>query len=434
MPGGASKPGRKQQQYDPAIDACLTVILDEQPQDKELLLFLLCRPESLDQYVVCPSFQVEQQRSLAVHFPSALASLKDAYLACAITLKQLQSGTKSDMNASVSLGYITKAMSTLHSISISSSQDVALCHALGGALAFSIYSAVGVGVPDICRYCLGTTRPFMDTGISGAHDDPWENFLIMLDTMDCLVHRLNPIRQIQVPAKGFAVDRHLGLCLPLMPYYYDLCVISNLLLKTTEVNDLDSLHKQLDDIHAAVEAWQPSNSEQLIKQFSGPAEIVNLLAQAKAYRLGALLMVHRLRFPFGQEDARAEIWSKEVLMELQMAKLVTNMQMRFVTLPFIVAAVEVQEKSLRVKTLQQVDDCVDRFAPSMQNVTKTFLTRVWHERDLNITKRWFDSVHKPCPVLDSIDTTCFNNQVAGEAENFSSQFGKLGRDLSGQIF
>ncbi|KAH8195708.1 hypothetical protein TruAng_010139 [Truncatella angustata] len=225
--------------------------------------------------------------------------------------------------------------------------------------------------------------------------------------MDCLVYRQKPILRIRVPA-SVAIDCRLGLCLPLLPYYHDLCVISNSLLNTTDVSILAGLQKQLDDIHCIVEPWQPSHLDQLIDHFDS-AEIVHVLAQAKLYRLGALLVGHRLRFPFGQEDAQAEIWSKEVMMELEMAKRVTKRSMRFVTLPFIIAAVEVRDKSLRLKTLERVDDCVDHYAQFLQKATKTFLSRVWHERDLNLTTRWFDSIYKPCPVLDSINATCFSS-------------------------
>jgi hypothetical protein len=242
--------------------------------------------------------------------------------------------------------------------------------------------------------------------MSDAHKDPWQSFLVLLETMDCLVYRRKPTRTIQIPA--FVVDRRLGLCLPLLPYYHDLCVISNSLLNTTDVSILARLQKQLDGIHAVVESWQPSHSDQLVEQFDS-ADIVNLLAQAKVYRLGALLVGHRLRFPFGCEDVQAEIWSKEAMMEFEMAKRVTKRSLRFVTLPFIVAAVEVRDKSLRFKTLQRVDDYVDHYAPFLRKATKTFLSRVWHERDLNLTSRWFDSIHKPCPVIDSIDATCFSS-------------------------
>jgi Fungal Zn(2)-Cys(6) binuclear cluster domain len=397
---------RKLEQCQLSIDACLDALPDLKPEEKELLLFLLSQPNSLDQFVVCSSFQAEQQYSLATQLPAAPPLLKDAYLACAITLKQLQSGSVTDMDTRTCVGYISKAMTALRSLPVLRSQDTVLCHTLGSVLAFSIYSAIGVGVPEICRYCLGTTNPFVGTAVFDAHSDPWESFLVLLETMDCLVHRRKPTRTIQIPA--FIIDRRLGLCLPLLPYYHDLCVISNSLLDTTDVSILARLQKQLDGIHAVVESWQPSHSDQLIEQFDS-ADIVNLLAQAKVYRLGALLVGHRLRFPFGCEDVQAEIWSKEAMMEFELAKRVTKRSLRFVTLPFIVAAVEVQDESLRFKTLQSVDDYVDDYAPFMRKATKTFLSRVWHERDLNLTSRWFDSIHKPCPVMDSIDANCFGS-------------------------
>jgi hypothetical protein len=164
---------------------------------------------------------------------------------------------------------------------------------------------------------------------------------------------------------------------------------------------LARLQKQIDDIQSIVEPWQPSNLDQLVEKFDS-AEILHLLAQAKVYRLGALLVGHRLRYPFGQGDSQAEIWSKEVIMELEMAHQVTKRPIRFVTLPFIIAAVEVRDKDLRSKTLERVDNCVDQIAPFVQNATKIFLSRVWSERDLNLTSRWFDSIHKPCHVLDSV--------------------------------
>ncbi|KAF7857282.1 hypothetical protein EAF04_009523 [Stromatinia cepivora] len=417
-----------QQQYQPSIDACLNL----QPEEKELLMFLLSQPESLNQYVACPSFQAGQQQLFSVQLSAALPSLKDALLACAITLKQSRTAMVTDTTFSVQ--YILKAMDVLRSLPVLSSQDAFLCNALGGLLAFSISSAIGVGVPDICRHCLGTTTPFVETTVSGAQNDPWKSFLILLETMDCLVYRQKPILRIRIPS-SVVVDCRLGLCLPLLPYYHYLCVISNSLLNTTDVNILARLQKQLDDIHCIVEPWQPSHLDQLVEQFDS-TEIVHLLAQAKVYRLGALLLGHRLRFPFGQEDAQAsgvgpahfvlyrrglsaaedvsglyliaEIWSKEIMMELEMAKGVTKRSMRFVTLPFIIAAVEVRDNNLRLKTLECVNDCVDQYAKFLQNATKIFLSRIWQERDLNLTTRWFDSIHKPCPVLDSINATCFS--------------------------
>lgn len=76
------------------------------------------------------------------------------------------------------------------------------------------------------------------------------------------------------------------------------------------------------------------------------SEVVHLTAQAKVYRLGALLVAHRLRFPFGIENAQAKIWSKELLFKTQLGY--SSFEKKtFVTLPFLVAVVEVRGSSQR---------------------------------------------------------------------------------------
>lgn len=133
-------------------------------------------------------------------------------------------------------------------------------------------------------------------------------------------------------------------------------------------------------------------------------EVVHLLAQARVYRLAALLMAHRLQHHFGHEnaDAQADIWSREIMMELEMARRVTQQPIRFVTLPFIVAAIEIRDPVARIKADENVDEYVDRFMPVVQEATRTFLSRIWRERDVGAISSWFDSVHKPCVTLDAL--------------------------------
>ncbi|KAI1421315.1 hypothetical protein F5Y12DRAFT_787577 [Xylaria sp. FL1777] len=381
------------------IDAWLGNVPGLLPEERELLIFLLGRPENVDCYVVCPRFQVAVQKSLAAQLLLALPILKDAYLACATALKQLDPNISIDTDNSVR--HASSAMKTLRSLPISNLQDAVVCLTLGAALALSVYSTIGVGVADICHYCLTATNPFVEEVVFNKHIDPWQGVLVLLETMDCLVYRRKPTLRLQ-PRNSEGVDRHLGLCLPLLPYYYDLCVISHLIATTTDASLLTYLPKQLDAICTSVEAWIPSLASHLVDQFEA-AEIVALLAQAKVYRLGALLVSHRLRHAFGEHDEQADIWSKEIIMELEMAQRVTERHIRYVTLPFIVAAVEIRDPSARNKALQSTVDYVDSFSPVVQKATRSFLCRIWHDRDLKITSCWFDSIHKPCPVLQSLD-------------------------------
>ena len=384
------------------IGAWLNDVRDLLPDEKELLMFLLGRPENLEFYVVSPVFRDAEQQSLVASLRSALAVLKDAYLACAGALKLLQRpDIAMDVDKSATLRHASSAMKILRSLSVANSEDAVLCLVLGKALALSVYTTVGSGVADICHHCLRITSPFMDSLISCADGEPWWSFLVILETMDCMVHRQIPTVRIQLRDLD-RVDRYLGLCLPLLPYYYDLCVMSHSLVNTTDASYLVRIEKQLADIHAAVEAWQPSYRGHLVDRFQS-GDIVNLLAQAKVYRLAALLVSHRLRFTFGQQDIQADIWSKEIMAELKLAQWATKRPAQCVTLPFIVAAIEIRDPSTRVEALQAVEDYVDRFAPLVQKASKTFLSRVWRERDVHLTSYWFDSAYKPCVVLHYTD-------------------------------
>ncbi|OQV07904.1 hypothetical protein CLAIMM_12260 [Cladophialophora immunda] len=365
--------------------------------------FLLYQPQTLQFYVVVSSFEDAEQKSFEAPLPAALPVLKDAYLAYAGALKAFQSDIPMDVNVDANLRHASSAMRTLRMMPITSAEDAALCLTVGMTLALYIYTEVGVGVPDICRYCLSRARPYIEPTASIPGTEPQLVFLVLLEIMDCAVHRRKPTLRIQSPpAKG--VDRHLGFCLPLLPYYYDLCAISHSLIDASNASFVYTLHQHLRSIQAAVNAWQPSTPEHFVNEFSS-VEVVHLLAQARVYRLAALLMAHRLQHEFGQEDGQADIWSREVLMELELARRTTQRSIRFVTLPFIVAAIEIRDPAARTKAVQDVDKYVDRFMPVVQEATRTFLSRIWRERDAQGIRAWFDSVHKPCVILDSLGSS-----------------------------
>lgn len=318
------------------------------------------------------------------------------------------------------LKHANAAMQTLRSLPVVTPQDAALCVTLGIALAIFVYSTIGVGVSDICRYCLSRAKPFVESEMLDPETSEQSmTFLAWLEIMECLVHQQKPTlrlhrkRKIASADSGSSevvIDRRLGLCLPLLPYFYDLCVINHSLATSNPDSDADILiraHIQLDRIEADIEAWQPidpssSEGKALGSNFT-PTDTIHLLAQARVYRLAALLLAHRLRHPFGTHDTEADFLSRELLHELELTTLSTKRPLRYITLPFIVAAIEVRRPSARCKTLRNVDQYVDQFTPVVQKAAKTFLARVWRERDMQITSRWFDTLYKPCAVLKSLE-------------------------------
>lgn len=371
-------------------------------RERELLRFLLSQPNNFGHHLVSPSFQVTEHRSIVALLPAAMPFLKDAYLAYASALQFVQTDSATDIDMNAGYRYVSSAIGTLRSLRVANLQDATLCLTLGTVLVLSVYSLIGVGVAEICQYCLNATMAYTNTATLWDQDMVSQHsFLVLMETTDCLVHCRKPTQRF-TPQETAMIDRHLGLCLSLLPYYYDLCVISHSMVNNTDTTCLVYLYKKLDEVRAAIEAWRPPPLGNISLQFE-TIDIINLLAQAKVYRLAALLVSHRLRYPFGQQDSQANIWSNEIMMEFELTEWATKQASRCVTLPYLVAAVEIQECGSRIGALQNVDKYVDQFTPTVKQAAKQFLSRVWLERDNNTTHCWFHSVSKPCPVLHSLE-------------------------------
>ncbi|KAL7907460.1 hypothetical protein GGI35DRAFT_89360 [Trichoderma velutinum] len=368
-------------------------------RERQLLNFLLSEPKNFGRHLVSSSFEPTEHRSLVALLPTAMPFLKDALLSYANGLKFAQTSVAADTYINASHRYASSAIKILRSLNVTNVQEARLCLTLGKVLVLAVYSLIGIGAAEICQYCLNTTMAFTNVAISWDQDlASQHSFLLLMETMDCLVHCRKPTQRF-LPRQTAYIDRHLGFCLSLLPCYYDLCVISHSMVNNTEVAFLVYLYKKLDEVRVAVETWQPPPLRDTTHQVK-TVDMVNLLAQARVYRLAALLIIHRLRYPFGQQDGQANIWSNEIMKEFELADWATKQTTRCVTMPYIVAAIEIQSFGSRLKALENVDKYVDKFTPTVQRATKRFLSRIWLERDCNITHYWFKSVFKPCPVLE----------------------------------
>ncbi|EHK24165.1 uncharacterized protein TRIVIDRAFT_149124 [Trichoderma virens Gv29-8] len=371
-------------------------------REREQLRFLLNEPQNFGYHLVSRSFELTEHRSLVAFLPAAMPLLKDAFLSYASGLQFVQTGVAVDVDVNASHRYASSAIEVLRSLNVTNIQEAILCLTLGKVLVLSVYSLIGVGAAEICQYCLNTAMVYTNATISWDQDVVSQHsFLMFMETIDCLVHCRKPTQRFP-PQQAAIMDRYLGLCLSLLPYYYDLCVINHSMVNNTDTSYLVYLYKKLDEVRVAVDAWRPPPLGDLMHHVE-TVDMINLLAQAKVYRLAALLVIHRLRYPFGQQDGQANVWANEIMKEFELADWATKQATRCVTMPYIVAAVEIQDFSLRVRALENVTKYVDKFTPTVQRSARQFLSRIWLERDNNITYCWFQSVTKPCPVLQSLE-------------------------------
>lgn len=243
-----------------------------------MLLFFLRQPDTFECCVVSPIFSNAAQRSFAAPLPAAWPVLKDAYIAFAEALKLFREGSDREggIIGNAHLRHASSAMETVRSLPGESSQDAAVCLTLGMALAMFVYYTIGIGVSATSQYCLSRTAPFITNVVLDPDNEPLLSYLVLMEIMDCFAHRRKPT--LRIPPRQYRhADRHLGLCIPLLPYFYDFCVINHSLASATDANLMAHLIQQLDGIHAAVEAWQLSQPDDLIQQFEAP-DVIHLLA------------------------------------------------------------------------------------------------------------------------------------------------------------
>jgi hypothetical protein len=93
----------------------------------------------------------------------------------------------------------------------------------------------------------------------------------------------------------------------------------------------------------------------------------SVLAHARVYQLMGLLYIHRLRYPFGQEDGKATHLSNTILRELEQVNSMTGKPLCYVTMPFIAAATEIVDPAKKIEALELVDTNVKSFPPRDEN-------------------------------------------------------------------
>ncbi|KAL6874715.1 hypothetical protein J3F83DRAFT_759469 [Trichoderma novae-zelandiae] len=371
------------QQHMP-IDGWMSAGINIDAQETELLRFLLSQPKNFGHHLVSPSFEDAEHRYAGA-------------------LQLSQSDVAADVvKTDAGYRYASSAIRMLRLLYGTNALEATVCLTLGTVLVLSVYSLVGLGVSQICQHCLSTTTAFTDAAILWDQDTvSHHSFLLLMEIADCLVHCEKPTQRFPF-RETTIVSPHLGFCSSLLPYYYDLCLISHSMVNNIDTACLVQLHKKLDGIRTAVEGWRPPPLCSVSQQFD-TTDMVNLLAQAKVYRLAALLVGHRLQYPFGHQDGQANIWSKEIMMELELAEWATKQAYRCVTLPYLITAVEIQDFSSQVRALENINKYINHFMPTVHQAAKHFLSQIWLKQDNSTTRYWFQSLSKPYPLPRSLE-------------------------------
>lgn len=297
-------------------------------------------------FMLGASFIPESQRTVHAILSFSGPTLAEGYLAFLGLMTAYQKSLvmrrdKPDM-VKAAMG-----LQRLRSVTISHDYDAACALFLGQTMyVFNVLTAEDSSTAhSIIRSALMSTRQWIPRLVHFPVMDTILMTPLLVDTVECLARREVPI--IRLPhTDRIVIDRYVGLCASLLPLLYDLCECSHEL--KLDVHDLESdsqqgLYERLAEIEQSIINWKPPTSPQLFTDF-GEHEILAMVTQADVYRLAALLIVHRLRYPLGVEDETAHQLAGGIFAEMSFfaktaAKQTTALPVVF---PMTIAMLEIE--------------------------------------------------------------------------------------------
>ncbi|KAJ5129840.1 Protein of unknown function DUF3468 [Penicillium bovifimosum] len=212
-----------------------------------------------------------------------------------------------------------KGLQRLRDVKISHAYDAACALFLGQTMyVFNVLTAPYSNTAhSIVRSALMSTKQWLPKLVQAPIMDTITMTPILIDTVECLVHREVPIIRLDNQHR-IIVDRYAGLCATLLPHLYDICEWSNAAKRespTAESEPDSAIHDRLDEIEETIRRWRPRTPTQLFDNY-GRNAVLAMATQANVYRLAALLVIHRLRYPLGVEDETAQIHANGIFSEL----------------------------------------------------------------------------------------------------------------------
>lgn len=160
----------------------------------------------------------------------------------------------------------------------------------------------------------------------------------MNETAECLVRCRLPTLRYQPPSSP-CIDRYMGLCAPLMPQLYDISQLSNDLLNNVAGN----IGQRFKTLEAAVQNWRPSVPPEFMDTFSS-VEVSHMICQASVMQTAALLVMHRLQHPFGEEEGKAHAMASLIVTQIDSTRRVTGETPLYVDFPLLVACLEIRDR------------------------------------------------------------------------------------------
>lgn len=349
----------------------------------------------IEQFVLGPSFCNAHRKTLFNQICKSPALLQDAYVACVLSVPlpgEDPSGSLSEQRLDSSYRRASVALAKLRSFKVEDVQDVSSCLALGGSILTFVLRFGGKDSLAICSRVLGLIRPIYESQTSRMPevDLAFLPCLIMCETTECLLQTELPtlkFRPQHVDTPEY-VDRYVGLCGTLLPHLYDLCKLSHAMSLSTQT----VLMRDLQHLESSIEAWRPTVPAEFANSYT-TSEVTNILCQTHVMQQAALLIIHRLQYPFGTEQKDAMHMANNILRQLEVARSVAGRTPRSIDFAVMVACLELSDGKERSEQLQNASS-IAVYSPRFVERSEAYLSAVWEARSLQHSPiYWYNLGH-----------------------------------------
>lgn len=271
-------------------------------------------------FVMGRSFMPEFRVAIYSVMYHSTAVMVDGYLAFLGLVAHCQASRLPLANPDLRGG--ARALQMLRSVKIVRPQDALCALLLGQALfVFEVLTdSFTTSAHSIVQSALISAQPWYQALSGVPAFDTITLCPVLLDIVGCLVYRRVPIIQLHAPER-IIVDRYLGLLSTLLPSLAILCEQSqaakskanNLQLRVADQEPQADCYTRIESV---IEAWVQRIPPDFLTTYD-KAEREMMMTQARVYRLAALLIIHRLRFPLGVQDALGHCYAHRIFDEIR---------------------------------------------------------------------------------------------------------------------
>lgn len=336
---------------------------------------------------VFPSFCSAHRKTLVSQFLRSRALVQDAYVACAISLPSPGEDACAplhEVRLTSSYCRASAALAALRCLQIREVHDIPSCLVLGGTLLTFALRLGGDEAFAICSSVLGMAKEFYESkGNTASVDLAFMTCLVLMEMLECLMRTKIPTLRLRPPSTP-CVDRFVGVCQTLLPYIYDLCQLSNDMLH----NASNDMSERLVALEQAIRSWRPDIPKDLVRDFTS-MEVSHLICQANVMQTAVLLVIHRLRHPFGTEQDTALAMASGILTQLGMTRWITGHTPRCVDLPLIIACLEIEDEEERIWHLRN-SSSIGVYSGLFLERVRNWIAAVWEARRRRSGMHWYD--------------------------------------------